>query len=425
MSRLYLPRKLFLLSLAVLAGVALVAASSGTTNSTSASQSLLELSILDLDHKLQECTFVQDLNAARAAAAPVTSSLMKRVFAFLFPAGPAVNSLLATAYISGPPNFLLALCPADIDPASLSVMVAFAVGGLLGDTLLHLVPQTFMGEPHDEKAHFVLNDPNRNAVLGLFIFIGFATFVAMDKTLRILTAGTGEAGGHGHSHSHSHAGSEGAGTGAEKTGDTRGLVQRKGKQSGSKEEEEEEEEEVNSKERKQPSQSVKLSSLLNLISDFTHNITDGLAMSGAFYAGPLVGATTCMAVMLHEIPHEVGDFALLIQGGFTKWQAMMAQFVTALGAFTGTLIGIAIQEYSAAGGANKEGVKMGEGVLGTDLTAGDLVLPFTAGTFLYVGFSVIPELLETGNNKKEEVIKTLKQAVAMGTGFALMFLISE
>jgi zinc transporter 7 len=288
-------------------------------------------------------------------------------------------------------------------------MVAFAVGGLLGDTLLHLVPQTFMGEPHDERAHFVLNDPNRNAVLGLFIFIGFATFVAMDKTLRIVTAGSSAEGGHGHSHSHSHSGSEAKASGAE-VGDGRELVQRKGKKQGEDTSQEEEEEEDNSKSSKQPSQSVKLSSLLNLISDFTHNITDGLAMSGAFYAGPLVGATTCMAVMLHEIPHEVGDFALLIQGGFTKWQAMMAQFVTALGAFTGTLIGIAIQEYSAAGSAKEAGVKMGEGILGTDLRAGDLVLPFTAGTFLYVGFSVIPELLETGSNKREEVIKTLKQA---------------
>ena len=285
-------------------------------------------------------------------------------------------------------------------------MVAFAVGGLLGDTLLHLVPQSFMGEPHDGAAHFVLNDPNRNAVLGLFIFIGFATFVAMDKTLRIITAGGGSGSGHGHGHSR---GAQGMGTGAEKGVDSSGLVQRKkaGVTPTTSDEEEEEEEEEDSK--KSISPSLKVSSLLNLVSDFTHNITDGLAMSGAFYAGPLVGATTCMAVMLHEIPHEVGDFALLIQGGFTKWQAMMAQFVTALGAFAGTLIGIAIQEYSKGGDAAKQGVKMGEGVLGTDLRAGDLVLPFTAGTFLYVGFSVIPELLETGSNKREEVIKTLKQ----------------
>jgi len=210
--------------------------------------------------------------------------------------------------------------------------------------------------------------------------------------------------------------------------DASGLVQRK--KAGvtpttSDEEEEEEEEQEQEDSKKSISPSLKVSSLLNLVSDFTHNITDGLAMSGAFYAGPLVGATTCMAVMLHEIPHEVGDFALLIQGGFTKWQAMMAQFVTALGAFAGTLIGIAIQEYSKGGDAEKQGVKMGEGLLGTDLRAGDLVLPFTAGTFLYVGFSVIPELLETGSNKRKEVVKTLKQGAAMATGFALMFFISD
>lgn len=304
-------------------------------------------------------------------------------------------------------------------------MVAFAIGGLLGDTLLHLVPQTFMGEPHDGDAHFVLNDPNRNAVLGLFIFLGFAAFVALDKTLRIVTHGTGA--GHSHSHSHSHsAGGEGASASGADSGDKSGLVKRKG----GKIDEDDKSEPIPTS--KQPNKSVKLSSLLNLISDFTHNITDGLAMSGAFYAGPLVGATTCMAVMLHEIPHEVGDFALLIQGGFTKWQAMGAQFVTALGAFTGTLIGIAIQEYSKKGVEEgllrgEGGIKMGQGIMGTDLTGGDLVLPFTAGTFLFVAFSAVPELLEIpeGASRKEEIVKTIKQWVAMGAGFAAMFMIQE
>src|ERR1700761_1540008 len=79
--------------------------------------------------------------------------------------------------------------------------------------------------------------------------------------------------------------------------------------------------------------------------DFTHNITDGLAMSSSFYASPTIGATTTVAVFFHEIPHEVGDFALLIQSGFSKKKAMGAQFVTAIGAFLGTFIGIAVQEF--------------------------------------------------------------------------------
>lgn len=232
----------------------------------------------------------------------------------------------------------------------------------------------------------------------------------MDKTLRIITGGSGDSHSHPPSHARSSSSSEGGagvGTGVETSTDPSGLTQRK---KGTKKHEEEEEEEK----KKMDGQGVKPSSLLNLISDFTHNITDGLAMSGAFYAGPLVGASTCFAVMLHEIPHEVGDFALLIQGGFTKWQAMAAQFVTALGAFTGTLIGIAIQEYSASsspsgGGSATGGAKMGEGIMGTDLRAGDLVLPFTAGTFLYVAFSAVPDVLETGPNRRQEAVKAVKQ----------------
>lgn len=122
----------------------------------------------------------------------------------LFPGSPAVNALLATLYISGPPNFLLALCPTDIDPSSLSVMVAFAVGGLLGDTLFHLLPEIFLGEDEPDRARFVLVEPNRNLVLGLAILVGFMVFVAMDKGLRIATGGAGHEHGHGgHSHSHS------------------------------------------------------------------------------------------------------------------------------------------------------------------------------------------------------------------------------
>lgn len=71
--------------------------------------------------------------------------------------------------------------------------------------------------------------------------------------------------------------------------------------------------------------------------DFTHNITDGLAMAASFYASPTIGATTTVAVFFHEIPHEVGDFALLVQSGFSKRAAIGAQFFTAAGAFLGKI----------------------------------------------------------------------------------------
>jgi zinc transporter 7 len=79
-------------------------------------------------------------------------------------------------------------------------MVAFAVGGLLGDTLFHLLPEIFLGEAEGDKERFVMVEPNRNLLLGVAIMVGFVTFVAMDKGLRIATGGEGHSHDHGHGH---------------------------------------------------------------------------------------------------------------------------------------------------------------------------------------------------------------------------------
>ena len=209
---------------------------------------------------------MQDLNAAklaRHAAAP--SSLTTRLFAILFPGSPAVNALLATLYISGPPNFLLALCPTDIDPSSLSVMVAFAVGGLLGDTLFHLLPEIFLGEDEPERVRLVLVEPNRNLVLGLAILVGFMVFVAMDKGLRIATGGAGHDHSHGYAHAHEREDEVdpvGKTTGADATsnGESKSRKKKgKGKQAKS------ETTEVNHGAGKEVNPSVKLGGYLNLM----------------------------------------------------------------------------------------------------------------------------------------------------------------
>nr|POF11607.1 zinc transporter slc39a7 [Quercus suber] len=331
---------------------------------------------------------------------------------------------MGTLYISGPPNFLLALCPTNIDPSSLNVMVAFAVGGLLGDTLFHLLPEIFLGEVPEGEVRAVLVEPNKNLLLGVAIMVGFVTFVAMDKGLRIAT------GGEGHSHDHSH----GHETSSESTSTASGAALPKESKSNI---------EVRQRITSQTSAnatteptapvsavdkkpSIRLSAYLNIIADFTHNITDGLALSSSFYASPTIGATTTLAVFCHEIPHEVGDFALLIQGGMSKKTAMGLQFVTALGAVLGTVIGVAVQELG--GNSATADVVRGvgnTGLAGTSLTWGDLLLPFTAGTFLYVGtVGVIPEMLETGPNRWKELRSMGMQFAAMGAGASIMLGIS-
>ncbi|KAI0378033.1 Zip-domain-containing protein [Hypomontagnella monticulosa] len=400
-------------SILLFLGVAFASGVAATNSSESASRA--SLSWEELEEKLQTCSVVQDLNAEKLASNSETSTLTSKIFAILFPGSPAVNALLATLYISGPPNFLLALCPPNIDPASLSVMVAFAVGGLLGDTLFHLLPEIFLGEDSPEHVRFVLVEPNRNLLLGVAIMVGFMTFVAMDKGLRIATGGEGHEHSHG-GHSHDKPTESKATSSSVEVSNSE---VKKRKQSGKDVGKSDEQEDV-----KEMNPSVKLGGYLNLIADFTHNITDGLAMSASFYASPTIGATTTVAVFFHEIPHEVGDFALLIQSGFSKRAAMGAQFVTALGALLGTLIGIAVQEFGG-NSASSGGTGMTGGIWGTSLTYGDLLLPFTAGTFLYVGtVAVIPELLETGPNKALELRKTLVQFAAIAVGAGIMLYIS-
>jgi zinc transporter 7 len=202
---------------------------------------------------------VQDLNAYKLATSSATSSLTSRIFAVLFPGSPAVNALLATLYISGPPNFLLALCPPDIDPSSLSVMVAFAVGGLLGDTLFHLLPEIFLGEAAPDHVRFVMVEPNRNLLLGVAIMVGFVTFVAMDKALRIATSGVGHDHSHGHGHEHGHSEAEKPSAIASGTENAESSVHLRKKENGSNVMK------LQSKDEKEVNASVKLAGYLNLM----------------------------------------------------------------------------------------------------------------------------------------------------------------
>jgi len=281
--------------------------------------------------EVQQCSPVQQLSAIKHELEAAQSPIMRQVFSWLFPFGPGWNSVLGTFYISSVPNFILAFIPAQINPNTLNTMTAFATGGLLSDVFLHLVPHSFMGEHQDGGVHFVMVEEKRNILIGLGIFVGFASFFIMEKTLRVLGNEDGHAG---HSHSHSHGEKPAAegisqASGISLTSSTNDIRPRTSEKSGSLTTEESTEEEP-AKAGKQPS---KLSAYLNLFGDFVHNITDGLAMAASFYSSPLIGATTTLACFAHEIPHEIADYSILVRSGFTKKQAMQSQFLTAIGAF--------------------------------------------------------------------------------------------
>ncbi|WVN85546.1 uncharacterized protein L203_100694 [Cryptococcus depauperatus CBS 7841] len=353
----------------------------------------------------------------------VEGATMKGFFSFLFPfESPAWNSVLATFYISSIPNFILLAVPATLDPTSLNTMISFATGGLLGDVFLHLVPHAFFGEGHEEQERFVAIEEKRNIVIGGSIVLGFAAFFVLDKTMRVLHSST-ERGGHSHSHSHnghSHSLNH-------SSGKSTSIVPSSGELRSRKSPEDVknitpiEPVGLSSKEEKKGSNSsLKLSAYLNLFGDFTHNITDGLAMAASFYSSPALGAVTTIATFCHEIPHEIADYSILIKSGFTKPQAMLSQFFTAVGAFVGTFLGIWIAETSGAGDKSVI-VKVGEGLFGTSVKSGELVIPMTAGGFLYIAsVSVIPELLEESRSVKQ----ALKEYAAMAFGVFCMAVIA-
>ncbi|KAI8980497.1 Zinc/iron permease [Pilobolus umbonatus] len=331
-------------------------------------------------------------------------SFQATAFAFLFPGSAMTNSILATAYISIFPNLLLYFVPPDINTGALNVLVSFAVGGLLGDVFLHLLPHAFLGESTEENRVVVI-DNQKNVLIGLGIFGGLFFFFFMDKMMRVVN------GGSGHEHIHTEETKETASSTAIRTdGEVRQRHVHK---------EKEQPVEMKKKEEK----GIKLSAYLNLLADFTHNMTDGLAMAASFYASPAVGATTAVAVFFHEIPHEVGDYAILIQSGFSKQKAMAAQFTTAVGAFLGTFIGILIEENSLSNESSVAADKVG--LLGTDLRWGDLVIPFAAGGFLYIAtVGVIPELLTVTGQLKRDRRQAFTEFIAMFIGLGLMLFIA-
>ncbi|KAH8995008.1 ZIP-like iron-zinc transporter [Lactarius akahatsu] len=380
--------------------------------------------LLIREAEIAQCSPVQQLSALKKEIAGDESPVLRQVFAVLFPFGPAWNSVLGTFYISSVPNFILAFIPAQINRDTLNTMTAFATGGLLSDVFLHLVPHCFLGEHQDETVHFVMVEEKRNILVGLGIFAGFAAFFIMEKSLRVLGGGEG----HAHSHDHSNAVPEGSISSAVEPDSVGDGLRSRHKVNGEQQPEDDKHHQ-NEEEKSHISGPSKLSAYLNLFGDFVHNM-----MAASFYSSPLIGATTTLACFAHEIPHEIADYSILIRSGFTKRQAMQSQFLTAIGAFDRpilyrTFMGITIHNLSASAHAEDEPSndlaaavrQTAAGLLGTTVQLADLVIPFVAGGFLYIGaVAVLPTLLEESKSGKQ----ALREFGAMAFGVLCMFLVA-
>ncbi|XP_066592697.1 zinc transporter ZIP13 homolog isoform X2 [Prorops nasuta] len=136
---------------------------------------------------------------------------------------------------------------------------------------------------------------------------------------------------------------------------------------------------------------------LNLMANCIDNFTHGLAVGGSFLVSFRLGALTTFAILVHEIPHEVGDFAILLRSGFSRWDAARAQLLTASGGIFGALAAVL---FSSGGVEAKT----------------SWILPFTAGGFLHIGLvTILPELQKESNPKE-----SLKQLGSLIFGVILM-----
>jgi zinc transporter 7 len=260
-----------------------------------------------------------------------------------------IAALSSTVLISLAPNVLLVLFPhygsgEGESSKLLALGQALAAGGLLGDVFLHTIPHA--GGDHD---------------VGLWVLLGFTIFLVADMLMRSL-------GGHSHSH---------------------------GKNEDDKHHQE---------------QHKTATVYLNLAADALHNFTDGLAI-GASFAGDTHehasvvdlmksrGGLATLSILCHEIPHELGDFAILVKNGFSKRQAIVAQFGTALAALLGTVVGILLEGF-----------------------AGESLLFVTAGGFVYLAaVTILPEILEEPDTSFKFRIL---QLLCFGAGVAFLYAVT-
>ena len=120
---------------------------------------------------------------------------------------------------------------------------------------------------------------------------------------------------------------------------------------------------------------------MNLIGDSIHNFLDGLIMAASFVVSVPLGMTTTIAIATHEIPQEIGDFGVLIYGGFSKRKAVVLNFVISLTAVFGGVIGFFITNIV-------ENMVL-------------FVLPFAAGGFIYIAATdLVPEIRKELDMKK-------------------------
>lgn len=342
------------------------------------------------------------------------AALFTSVYSMLpiFEYHPWVFSLIGSTVIGLSGIFPLLVIPIeeeenfDLNGAgkrTLKVLLSFAVGCLLGDVFLHLLPEVWI-EQTEIDGH-----PSMNK--GLWILAGLLIFIVLEKIFAFLQENEEE------KETEKSSAQQHSEMSTTKTGVTNGFVSQhhnnnnytdKNIESNGHLENDSLSLPKNTNPPRQRTTSIHVSGYLNLMANSFDNFTHGLAVGGSFLVSLPHGLLTTFAILLHEIPHEVGDFAILLRSGFTRWDAAKAQVSTASAGIIGALTAVALS-----------------GGTGSIEARTSWMLPFTAGGFLHIALvTVLPDLLKE-DNPKESFTQLASLLLGIGVMAALNIIVEE
>ena len=136
---------------------------------------------------------------------------------------------------------------------------------------------------------------------------------------------------------------------------------------------------------------------MKLFGDMVHNFIAGLIIGASYLASIPAGIATTIAVVFHEIPQEIGDFSVLLHGGFTKKKAVALNFIVALTAVLGAAVALFFGS-----------------LIGGSIT---FLVSFAAGGFVYIAAAdLIPEL-----HKKISVKSSILEIIVITIGIFVMY----
>ena len=281
--------------------------------------------------------------------------------------------------------------------AVMNLFLGLAVGTLATDALLHLLPSAFGIHGHEEET--ADEHAHGDAFMEEFIGYGLAAlggiyaFYMLEVVMSFFRKGSTPS--HGHSHLQYELGESEISNGKGHISESKHELYNSKTDMGS------------SVEIETDSEQKGLSSLalMVLIGDAIHNFADGLAIGAAFTQSNSVGIATSITVFCHELPHELGDFAILLKSGLSMKKALLLNFLSALTAFIGLYVGLAVS---------------------TDQVVRQWIFAVTAGLFLYIALvDMLPELINghVGSNSAK-ICGIIYNNVGFITGTLILFLLS-